>query len=900
MGFTPGGGPRSKTRLAPGPSAPSFKLGGGPLAGRTKKKEKGGSSVGGFLGNLANDVESSVMGLYPGLAKSGKALGGALVHSVTFGQAGSNADLDKLLGEVGTSYKETYGPLAHGDVKGFAGKVYEHPLQPVLDALTVASVGAGGVARTARVVAPESKLARLDRSSVIKLESPAVKQGREGGKTLERPTSSRPLRKAAQLMSDKALGALPAQTPVVGEFARYAKELERLPRQDAMRLQLKAQPFAKAWAKLSNDERAAASLIARGVSPADYRGLLDREAASGTKVQPDMLQLLDSETIGKLYDQPTARMRDALTKGDALGKASSSILVERGRLTPEKVQQTPYRLAELASGKTADELRGSYQKAGRPEPIYLKDMAARERAPLIGRAGGGMGVPRNPVHQWKGTLAKTGQLALHPDQLTPSYLASVRYALHDDIHQALLDSAVKVGKGEPLPNGYVYVRRPTKPGGTTPEKIPHTQGTLADFRDQIAEAMPEDASGPPLTTREPAEAAANGSGHYYLAVPDALARRATGEFLRSTSAARQFIEKPTQVWRALVLNARPAWLVNNVVGNTLMYAIRNAGPAGLIGYAHAVRDAGKETSEFRKLVAEHFPEQVRGTFLQTQRPGGKLAKAGNIASAGLAPLDIGYEQLLRRAGVESALRKAPEVRARLKAMPQEAGRFEKAATQALEQNPHLARRVSDEVNSALGDFLNMSPFERQYIRSVFPFYGWYRAILGITLKLPADYPGRTDLLARIGEAASNETEQALGDLPPYLKGLAPISVGGGRARVLNTAPLNPYATIPQLGEDVSGTVNPFASGLARAILGNSEFDSTSPTQAASRFAGGVASTVTGLPQVRLAEALTGRLYQGTPDKPTLYARTPRDELLAYLGVPYRNLSLRRARELANK
>jgi hypothetical protein len=71
-------------------------------------------------------------------------------------------------------------------------------------------------------------------------------------------------------------------------------------------------------------------------------------------------------------------------------------------------------------------------------------------------------------------------------------------------------------------------------------------------------------------------------------------------------------------------------------------------------------------------------------------------------------------------------------------------------------------------------------------------------------------------------------------------------------------------------------------------------------EAAKRFGAGVKATGEGLPQVRLAQALTGRLYQGTPAKPTLYERTPRDELLAYLGIPYRNVSTQRARGLAKR
>jgi len=391
-----------------------------------------------------------------------------------------------------------------------------------------------------------------------------------------------------------------------------------------------------------------------------------------------------------------------------------------------------------------------------------------------------------------------------------------------------------------------------------------------------------------------------GGQRFYVAVPKTMLERATGEFTKADRVSRWFLSKPTAVWRALVLNLRPAWLVNNIVGNHLLYALRFAGPNGLRAYARAVKDAGHETSEFKRLVEKYLPEQVQGTFLGSQRPGTR-SRLQNVASAGLAPLDIASEQMLRRAAVETVLRKSPEVRAIHKAMPKETRRFEQAARQALEQSPDLARRVSNEVNAALGNFLDLSPFERQFVRSVFPFYAWYRAITTIVARMPLEIPGRADAIARLGQVGADETERALGDIPGYLKGLVPVGGNDGvTARVFNATPLNPLGTVPQLGEDISGTVNPFIAGLSRALLGASKYDHVSPSRFVADFAGGISDVATGLPQVRLAKAGSGSLYRGTPGKPTLYGRNARDELLAYLGVPYRKVNLQRARELAER
>jgi hypothetical protein len=96
---------------------------------------------------------------------------------------------------------------------------------------------------------------------------------------------------------------------------------------------------------------------------------------------------------------------------------------------------------------------------------------------------------------------------------------------------------------------------------------------------------------------------------------------------------RYLFERPTQVWRAIVLGYRPAFLVNNLVGNHLLYALRFAGPAGAKAYLDAVRSVrGPKWAERLKndsrtkdlldqgFLDEFFPEQVEGTFGATQFP----------------------------------------------------------------------------------------------------------------------------------------------------------------------------------------------------------------------------------------------------------------------------------------
>jgi hypothetical protein len=588
-------------------------------------------------------------------------------------------------------------------------------------------------------------------------------------------------------------------------------------------------------------------------------------------------------------------------------------------ITPTQLREGGRVVTELQGGKSIDEIRTALKAGGKPEPFYLPDAMAAPKVSLF-KGGGGRGPTRRIVYRNEALLLRTGQLALEPDLLSGAYLRTVKGALYDDLHQALVKSAVRFRVGEPLPEGWVFLRRSRR------ERIRYTEKHAGDFERSLDDLLPDpetfgearvgkedfasrDASAPDLLEQT------EGDVTYRVAVPDKFVNQVVGEFTKSNRAVDWFLRKPTKVWRALVLNLRPAWLVNNIVGNHLLYAIRFAGPTGLRAYANAVRAAGRETATFKKLVNDLFPEQVEGTFIGSQRPD-ELARAQNILSAGLAPLDRRTEGMLRRAAVEAAARKHPAVRARLRELPKQKARLERALRELEKDNPNVIREISSEVDAALGSFLNMTPFEQNVVRAAIPFYGWYRAITLVVLKLPIETPGRALLLSKLGAVGADRAKEVLGDVPSFLRGAIPIGKPeGGRAPVITTSGLNPLDTLRMVGrstkaalagepgtvgQEFGGSVNPFIAGFIEAATGQTlegQDVKGGPGGLAGIFARNFAE---GLPQVRLGQAATGRLYQGTPSNPTLYSRDFRSEMLSYLGIPVRRANLRRAGELAEQ
>lgn len=610
-----------------------------------------------------------------------------------------------------------------------------------------------------------------------------------------------------------------------------------------------------------------------------------------------------NEALPSQAELATQRTSDAAALAQARSDIASRLVAGRAEL--ERIAQLQAKLADeragirpgIVGGPTVDALKAEIDAAGRPHPIYMPDVPA-EAAPKVGERGGGAFSYGAPVHRGEGLLFVTGKLALEPDVLGPQFLRTVIFSHYRDLHDLLLDSAVKVPKGGKLPPGWVFVKRPVGISDVPSlrELIPNPDEIPAGFANRG------------LSTAESGDALIDHGARY--AVPAKLARTLEAEFKRSNNAVRLLLEKPTTVWRALVLNLRVGWLTNNVVGNHLLYALRYAGPAGLRGYLDAIAttkgaDAARRLLELpdtrRALTAgdirELLPEQSGGTFIGSQAPAGRTGRVARKANLGLAKFDKAAEQTLRRGAVNAELRRSPAVRARLRSMPAETRSFRAAAREALKNDPKLAREISDKVNAALGDFLSLTPFEQRYLRAVFPFYAWYKAITKIATRLPVDAPGRTDLIAKLAQAGLENSNGKLGPLPSYLRGAIPL----GGDQLLKTQGLNPLETINQLAAAIAvpvtpgartnalaGIMNPFVQAAGAGIFGNS---STKHGLVADLLQG----IVTDLPQVTLArDAIAG------PKPSKLYEPSALDDLLGYLGIPTKTIHREQAASLARQ
>ena len=130
---------------------------------------------GSLVGNLIEDVATSVKGLPAGIYKTGKA--GLQDIAASGGnplQVASNLVQDKsavrndILEPIAQQYADTYGPALKGDFGETAHRIGEHPLGPILDVLAVASAGIGTAGRAA-AASNAMKVTKITQESADKL-----------------------------------------------------------------------------------------------------------------------------------------------------------------------------------------------------------------------------------------------------------------------------------------------------------------------------------------------------------------------------------------------------------------------------------------------------------------------------------------------------------------------------------------------------------------------------------------------------------------------------------------------------------------------------------------------------------------------------------------------------------
>jgi len=457
-----------------------------------------------------------------------------------------------------------------------------------------------------------------------------------------------------------------------------------------------------------------------------------------------------------------------------------------------------------------------------------------------------------------------------------------------------------------------------------------------------------------ITIDKPRQALRDGQGNYYVMRTKSL-EDWLNEAANTHRALNALYKTPTKVWKWLVLATVPRFFVNNVVGNSILYAMSANPVATSKGFYHAIRDmygeaaarqaAGEIDRAMRKVTGDWIDKWY---LAATQGFGGDIAKelgnkygkagrAADIAKGGLyGATGFASDTVPRRMAINYLITRHPMykeffdyVRANTPGISRRDAHKETA--DLISAEPEVRDWVVEKVNDILGQYTHFTRGEK-LLKSVVPFYGWDRAIMRHAWTMASERPVQAAIMVRLGQQGSDETEEFLGEhIPDWMKASLPLSVLGieggekdpkdpfKRVGVVSTAGLNPYAAIPGIldavgsvagvpgtrpNEAVAGQVNPLLTGFMEWTTGRSVLSGAPVDRSRGGWAGAVAQRAIGdTPWARLIQLSVQGVpapkldEKGRVRSPLLFKGDHEQHISSLLGVPIKRFSPNKAAEL---
>lgn len=364
------------------------------------------------------------------------------------------------------------------------------------------------------------------------------------------------------------------------------------------------------------------------------------------------------------------------------------------------------------------------------------------------------------------------------------------------------------------------------------------------------------------------------------AMPKVYFKHLTQEINRADNFVTRLVDTPTAIFRAAVLNLRPAWMVNNFVGQMMlvlfsqgvlhgsreyMMEVGRAAKAGRLAAGRVTLKEGSATDIGRVLderagalsmgagtsareLAEAGIAAEKGVGLRrlvenpgirlqrsVEKGGTKASLAAHTANVLTAPFwatknladfmgnvnQILTDDIPRRAAFMGAVR--PMLQKVQKANPDLS--TEDALRLILTDDDATARLV-DRTMGDLIDFSRMNTAEREVVRRLLPFYSWMKGITLRTGRIIRDEPQKALAAYQLGKQyAAGSDERWGGVVPDNLKGALRIGTDSeGRPRIATLNGMNIFQT----PADIAGIAgNLLGKGEVR-LGGTHPFSSLSP------------------------------------------------------------------------
>lgn len=814
--------------------------------------------------------QASVLGAAPYAGSGLPGSGAALRYTKRRG-----SDARKFVSATGADYSYRYGPLFQGDLDTLRKRSAEHPGLLLLDvgaawsgagtAVRLGAAGAGAAAGSRAITLGSARYrAPRERTLTLGPESGANRRG-EGTLTVSisrRPYSANPLTRGIQRRADPviakattglerwadeqgglftAVGETRRTQRAAGRQARDLRQAREYDRQRAVRDLSQGYIATARKAKVfrSGPTQAALYLHLRdlldvpGKTPTQARadvvafmrsGLEEMQASTGAKGKRARQTIEAIEAVDEdLLDLSKARpeFRKAVEEARALSNTATAKRVEAGTIAPETAQAAARRAAEMVHGGARfDRQSGEWTPPARDDlgrnaayvPDVAVDVLSKSRRGDSGNAFGRLTQDR--VRQSHGVLLGMGNVSMSPGLPIRALERAMVDELHPRFAREFVERFALRRPDRSLARGKrAVLAMEADEDGIALVSLHSLEDSMRLGRELPEGQMPD----------SPAQNLVAFEGKQGLAAARELPPAKRGELIAVPKDVLDGIRggytQPGRVplydsglslWRRGILAFAPRWYLNGLFGNTLIYGLLTGGDLRALAAARSKRPEAKAV-----------PERVTGVGVVAEarlneaapRPGDKKTRGRQRyerASDRGMEFNHRLESFVRRAAYISRTKKMlheSEVNVRT-LTPEQVAR-------AMEEAPgEIKDAAIRDVERFLGDYVRLEPWERTWMKRVFPFYSWMRVIGLLMASLPVSHPKRTAVSAAVTQAATEVVNPLDEVLPLFARARIPLP--GGWA--LPTFAANPFASHAELVSAVaSGSFPNMIGSLSRDI-----------------------------------------------------------------------------------
>jgi hypothetical protein len=284
------------------------------------------------------------------------------------------------------------------------------------------------------------------------------------------------------------------------------------------------------------------------------------------------------------------------------------------------------------------------------------------------------------------------------------------------------------------------------------------------------------------------EESINPQSERQFVVPTAAVKGWT-DALGPASAGFRWVDSINSLWKGGVLALNPRWYLQNFFGMWGQFALGAGADLQAINMARSAtyRDAIPGRISMMGL-SQDFGEYARRMEGQNTNWLGALIRGGYYMNSRL-------EGVPRRAMFWHAAKKGLRENDFIKGGVMDEGYLARAwldVAEAAKRGDPGANRILDDVivetERFMGNYARYNAVEKNFLRRVFPFYGWMRSINRLAFALPVKHPKRAAILSMASLMAFEDQGLERNDTTGFQSGMFV------RGRLANMNTMNPFAT----------------------------------------------------------------------------------------------------------